>query len=44
MLARRRQWAEEENLHPNVIEKLYRDLVQYFVEKEMEHWEKEKKE
>jgi isochorismate pyruvate lyase len=40
MLAKRRQWAEEQDLAPDVIEKLYRDLVAYFVQREMEHWEK----
>ena len=38
MLLARRGWAEEEDLDPEVIEKLYRDLVTYFVLREKEHW------
>jgi isochorismate pyruvate lyase len=40
MLEERRRWAEEENLDPDVIEGLYKDLVSYFVNREMEDWEK----
>ncbi len=43
MLQVRRQWAEEEGLHPNVIEKLYRDLVNHFIAEEQAHWAKELK-
>ena len=39
MLEERRQWAIEESLDPDVIEKLYKDLVSYFVNREMEDWE-----
>ena len=38
MLRARREWALEEDLAPDVIEKLYRDLVSYFVVREREHW------
>ena len=38
MLRARRGWAEEEDLDPDVIEKWYRDLVTYFIEREREHW------
>lgn len=38
MLAECRRWAEEENLDPGVIEKLYRDLVDHFVAREMDRW------
>lgn len=38
MLQQRRQWAETAGLEPDVIEKLYRDLVQYFISAELEHW------
>ena len=34
----RRQWAEEADLDPDVIEKLYRDLVAYFIVRETKHW------
>ena len=38
MLQQRRVWAEEEGLNPDVIEKIYRDLVTYFIEEEMSRW------
>lgn len=31
----RRKWAEENGLSPDVIEKLYLDLIQYFIDEEM---------
>jgi len=37
MLQERRIWAENEGLNPDVIEKLYRDLVSYFIEEELKH-------
>ncbi|ULA65160.1 MAG: hypothetical protein LZF86_190462 [Nitrospira sp.] len=41
MLQQRRLWAQEHNLNPNVIEKLYADLVKYFVEEENKRWHRE---
>ncbi|MGF1470805.1 MAG: isochorismate lyase [Rubrobacteraceae bacterium] len=38
MLQERRRWAEEEGLDPDTIEKIYRDLVTYFVNREVEDW------
>lgn len=38
MLLERRKWAELQNLDPDVIEKLYTDLVQYFINEELKHW------
>ena len=38
MFAARRRWAADADLDPDVIEKLYRDLVAYFVVRETEHW------
>ena len=38
MLQQRRGWAREEGLNPDVIEKLYQDLVTYFIEEEMNRW------
>jgi isochorismate pyruvate lyase len=38
MLAKRREWAEIEGLSPEVIEKLYTDLVNHFIEEEMKRW------
>lgn len=39
MLQSRRVWAEEVGLNPDVIEKLYRDLVSYFINEELKHWQ-----
>jgi isochorismate pyruvate lyase len=38
MIAVRRQWAEREGLSADVIEDIYRRLVAYFIEREMEEW------
>lgn len=38
MLYQRREWAVEEGLSPDVIEKLYIDLVQHFISEEMRRW------
>jgi isochorismate pyruvate lyase len=38
MLGQRRQWAESAGLNPDVIEKIYRDLVDYFIDEELQHW------
>ena len=38
MLARRRHWAEREGLDPDVIEDMYRRLVAYFIERELNEW------
>ncbi|WP_414621219.1 isochorismate lyase [Calothrix sp. CCY 0018] len=42
MLKQRRVWAEEEGLNGNAIEKMYRDLVNHFIEEEMKYWKKSK--
>lgn len=39
MLEQRREWAKEERLNADVIEKMYRDLVTHFIEEEMKHWQ-----
>lgn len=39
MLQQRRLWAEEVGLNPDVIEALYRDLVSYFINEELKHWQ-----
>lgn len=41
MLQQRRLWAQEHNLNPDVIEKLYADLVSYFIEEENQRWRQE---
>lgn len=38
MLKTRKIWAAEENIRPEVIEKIYRDLVAYFVAEELHNW------
>jgi isochorismate pyruvate lyase len=38
MLEERRQWAEQEGLNPDTIEKLYEDLIDYFIGRELENW------
>ena len=42
MLKQRRVWAQEAGLDADVIEKVYRDLVSYFIEEEMKRWQAEK--
>ena len=39
MLKERRAWAEEQGLSSDLIEKIYRDLVTWFISEEMKHWE-----
>ena len=41
MLRQRRVWAEEQCLDPDMIEKLYRDMVNHFIQQEMAHWKQE---
>jgi isochorismate pyruvate lyase len=38
MFRARREWAQAADLDPDVIEKLYRDLVGYFIVRETDHW------
>jgi isochorismate pyruvate lyase len=44
MLGQRRVWAEEEGLNADAIEKMYRDLVNHFIDEEMKHWKRSKTE
>lgn len=44
MLQQRRDWAEAEGLQAEVIEKLYRDLVNYFIDEELNQWKSEDRE
>lgn len=39
MLQQRRQWAAQAGLAPDVIEQLYRQLVEYFIAEELRHWQ-----
>lgn len=41
MIKDRREWASENGLDPDFIEILYRNIVVYFIGKEMDHWGKE---
>jgi isochorismate pyruvate lyase len=41
MLRQRRAWAKEQGLDPDMIEKVYRDMVNHFIRQEMAHWKKE---
>ena len=41
MLQQRREWAAVEGLSPDVIEKLYRDLVTHFIEEELKQWQQQ---
>lgn len=41
MLQQRRVWAEKEGLSPDAIEKMYRDLVNHFINEEMDKWKQE---
>ncbi len=34
VLEKRRQWAEERGLNPDVIEDMYKNLIQYFISEE----------
>lgn len=40
MLAVRRQWAKEEQLPPDLVEQVYRTLVDGFIQHEMTQWER----
>ena len=40
MLRARREWAVEAGLDPDVIEDVYRRLVEYFIRCELDHWRK----
>lgn len=39
MLDARRRWAKEEGLSPDMIEKLYQTLIDYFIQREIERWQ-----
>jgi len=39
MVEQRRRWAEHEGLSPDVIERMFRDLVAYFTAAELSHWQ-----
>lgn len=39
LLNQRRSWAAAEGLNADAIEKLYRDLVNHFIDEEMKQWQ-----
>lgn len=41
MLKKRREWAIEQGLSADAIEKMYRDLVNHFINEEMTKWKSE---
>ena len=41
MIRKRRSWAEDEHIEPDVIEKLFSALVDYFIAKEINYWKNE---
>jgi isochorismate pyruvate lyase len=42
MLEQRRAWASEEGLNADAIEKMFRDLVDHFIEEELKRWQASK--
>jgi isochorismate pyruvate lyase len=44
MLEQRRTWASEEGLNADAIEKMFRDLIDHFIEEELKHWQASKPE
>ncbi|MCW6053936.1 isochorismate lyase [Lyngbya sp. CCAP 1446/10] len=41
MLQQRREWASESGLNPDVVENIYRHLVNHFIEEELKHYKSE---
>ncbi|GAB4238770.1 MAG: chorismate mutase [Stanieria sp.] len=39
MLKQRRIWAESAGLNPDVIEEMYQNLVNYFINEELQSWQ-----
>jgi isochorismate pyruvate lyase len=42
LLEQRRAWASEKGLDPEVVEKMYRDLLSFFIESELNDWKSTK--
>ena len=38
-IAMRREWAQDNKLSPDVIEKMYQLLIDYFISNEMKEWQ-----
>ena len=43
VLMQRREWATENGLDPDIVEKIYKELIHHFIEEEMKIVAKEKK-
>jgi isochorismate pyruvate lyase len=41
MLITRREWAQQQGLNADAIEKMYTDLVNHFIQEEMKTWKKD---
>ena len=39
MMRQRRIWAKEAGISPDIVEKIYTELVQYFIQEEMKKWQ-----
>ena len=39
MMQQRRVWAEDAGISPEIVEKIYTELVQYFIQEEMKKWQ-----
>ena len=42
MLQKRAEWAKEREIKPEIIVKIYSELVDFFIKEEMTKWEQEK--
>lgn len=41
MMQQRRAWAEDAGISPDIVEKIYTELVQYFIQEEMKKWQQD---
>ena len=41
MMQQRREWATEAGISPEIVEKIYTELVQYFIQEEMKKWQQD---
>jgi len=39
MVAQRRIWAIDNKLNADIIEKMFRDLIHYFIDEELKNWQ-----
>lgn len=43
MIEKRKEWAIEQNISPEIIEKIYRNIVELFISDEMKEWNENRK-